>query len=91
MESFRRLKVWQRSHQLALTVYRLAARLPVSEQFGLASQMRRAAASIGGNIAEGCGRRNSRNGNAELIRFAHMSMVPQPSLSTTYYSPAMSA
>jgi four helix bundle protein len=55
-------------------VYRLAATLPASERFGLANQLRRAAASVGANIAEGCGRRNNSGGNAELIRFLHVAM-----------------
>jgi four helix bundle protein len=74
VEAFRNLKVWQRAHQLALAVYHLTAKLPHEERFALAAQMRSAAASIGANLAEGCGRRNSRNGNGELIRFGHMSM-----------------
>jgi four helix bundle protein len=74
MEDFRQLKVWQRSHRLTLAVYRLAATLPTYERFGLAAQLRGAAASVPANIAEGCGRRNSRSGNGELIRFSHMSM-----------------
>jgi four helix bundle protein len=74
MESFRKLKVWQRAHQLTLAVYRLAATLPDYERFGLAAQLRSAAASIAANIAEGCGRRNSWSGSGELIRFLHMAM-----------------
>jgi four helix bundle protein len=74
MENFRRLTVWQRAHKLTLDVYRLAATLPASERFGLAAQLRRAAASVAANIAEGCGRRNSSGGNGELIRFLHIAM-----------------
>ena len=74
MESFRRLKVWQRAHRLTLDVYRLAATLPDYERFGLAAQLRHASASIGANIAEGCGRRNSWAGNGELIRALHVAM-----------------
>jgi four helix bundle protein len=74
MESFRKLKVWQRAHQLTLEVYRLAATLPDYEKFGLAAQLRSTAVSIGANIAEGCGRRNSCSGNGELSRFGHMGM-----------------
>ena len=40
----------------------------------MAAQLRDTAGSIGANIAEGCGRRNRELGNAELIRFSHMSM-----------------
>lgn len=65
MQDFRDLKVWQKSHTLALAVYRLTAPMPRAELFGLTSQMRRAASSIGANIAEGCGR----DGGADLARF----------------------
>jgi four helix bundle protein len=41
---------------LVETVYRLTAQLPSSEQWGLVSQMRRAAISVPSNIAEGYGR-----------------------------------
>jgi four helix bundle protein len=74
VEDFRQLKVWQRSHKLTLAVYRISARLPTHERFGLATQLRGAAASIPANIAEGCGRRNSWTGNGELIRFCHIAM-----------------
>ncbi len=62
MEGFRKLKICQRAHELTLIVYGLAAALPDYERFGLAAQLRTAAASIGANIAEGCGRRNSTAG-----------------------------
>jgi four helix bundle protein len=55
-ESFRNLTVWQRSVELALQVYRLTARFPESERFGLTNQLRRASVSIASNIAEGYGR-----------------------------------
>lgn len=50
---YERLLVWQKAHSLTLDVYRITARFPVAEQYGLTSQLRRAAASIGANIAEG--------------------------------------
>src|SRR5215208_4386599 len=56
MQDFRNLRVWRAAHAAALTTYRLTAAFPEDERFGLASQLRRAAASIGANIAEGCGR-----------------------------------
>jgi four helix bundle protein len=55
-ESFRNLTVWQRSVELALQVYKLTARFPESEKFGLTNQLRRASVSIASNIAEGYGR-----------------------------------
>jgi four helix bundle protein len=65
VQDFRRLRVWQESKRLTVAVYALSARFPGAERYGLTSQMRRAAASIGANIAEGCGR----GGRRELARF----------------------
>jgi four helix bundle protein len=65
MKDFRDLKVWERAHQLTLRVYKVSAHFPREELFGLISQMRRCSASIGANIAEGCGKR----GNNEFQRF----------------------
>jgi four helix bundle protein len=58
--SYRDLKVWQRSIDLAERIYRLTEQFPASEIYGLTSQMRRAAVSIASNIAEGWGRRSRR-------------------------------
>ncbi|MGA2984386.1 MAG: four helix bundle protein [Terriglobia bacterium] len=68
MQDFKKLKVWEKGHQLTLTVYKLTARFPKEELYGLTSQMRRAAASIVCNIAEGCGR----TGGADFARFLQM-------------------
>ena len=70
MRDFRKLKIWQRSHALALDVYRSTGSFPRHEQYGLISQIRRAAASIPANIAEGCGR----EGDAELLRYLRIAM-----------------
>jgi four helix bundle protein len=56
MQDHRRLQVYQVAKQLALQVYAVAAQLPVTERYDLARQLRRAAVSVGSNIAEGCGR-----------------------------------
>jgi four helix bundle protein len=58
-QSFEDLIVWQKSHQLALLVYRLTADFPKSELYGLVAQMRRAAVSVPANIAEGFKRRRN--------------------------------
>jgi four helix bundle protein len=50
------LEVFRLAHELALSVYRISARFPSSERFGLTAQLRRAAASVGANLAEGGGR-----------------------------------
>jgi four helix bundle protein len=55
-ESFRDLAVWQRSVELALQIYKLTAKFPDSEKFGLTNQLRRASVSVASNIAEGYGR-----------------------------------
>ena len=70
MKDFRDLKVWEKAHELVLACYAHTANFPKQEIFGLTSQIRRSGASIGANIAEGCGRR----GNAELHRFLQMAM-----------------
>jgi four helix bundle protein len=54
--SFRDLVVWQRSIQLAASVYRLTAIFPKEEMYGLTGQIRRSAVSVPSNIAEGQGR-----------------------------------
>lgn len=58
-ESYKDLIVWQKSVELAGTIYDLTDQLPKSEQFGLSSQMQRAAVSIPSNIAEGYDRNHS--------------------------------
>lgn len=55
MQDFRKLKVWQKAHELTLEVYRVTARFPREELFGLTSQLRRACASVPLNLAEGSG------------------------------------
>jgi four helix bundle protein len=59
-QSFRDLKVWQKSMALTVAVYRLTHGFPREEMFGLTSQLRRSAVSIPSNIAEGHGRMNPR-------------------------------
>ena len=68
MNDFKNLKVWAKSHQLTLHVYRSTQGFPKEELFGLVSQIRRSASSIGANIAEGVGRKS----DGELTRFLHI-------------------
>ncbi|MDD5771898.1 MAG: four helix bundle protein [bacterium] len=70
MKNFRELKVWEKSHELTLAVYKATSSFPKNELFGLTSQIRRSCASIPANIAEGCGRK----GEAELSRFFQIAM-----------------
>ena len=78
MQCFTDLKVWQRSHKLALEVYRVTTNFPSAERFGLISQLRRAAASIPTNIAEG----SKRESNQEYARFLN---IAEGSLAETEY------
>ena len=70
MGAYRKLLVWQRAHEVTLTVYRETRRWPGHERYGLTAQIRRAATSIGCNLAEGCGR----NSKGELARFARIAL-----------------
>ena len=65
MKDFKELKVWHKAYDLALRVYEASRSFPREEMYGLTSQLRRSAVSIGANIAEGCGRRS----DGELVRF----------------------
>lgn len=53
---YKGLKFYEKAHTLTLEVYKLTGKFPKEEQFGLASQLKRASVSIGSNIAEGSGR-----------------------------------
>ncbi len=70
MKDFRELKVWEKSHHLALKIYDITKKFPKEEVYGLTSQMRRSSVSIPTNISEGCGR----NRDTELNRFFEIAM-----------------
>lgn len=70
MQDFKKLKVWEKSHQLTLALYKLTEVFPKSEQFGITQQLKRAASSIPANIAEGC----CRNSSKEFAQFLQISM-----------------
>jgi four helix bundle protein len=53
IKSYRDLIVWQKSMALVVEIYRLTRKLPTREQFGIVSQLQRAAISIPANVAEG--------------------------------------
>ncbi|MBN1913412.1 MAG: four helix bundle protein [Candidatus Omnitrophica bacterium] len=67
---FENLNIWKESVEFANEVYILTKSFPESEQFGLISQLNRAAVSISSNIAEGEGR----NSDSDLSRFIHISI-----------------
>ncbi len=76
--SFRELKVWQRSDDLAFRVFDLTDKFPRSYVFDLTSQLRRAVLSVPTNIAEGCASIHSR----EFLQFLN---IARRSLSETQY------
>ena len=80
VKDFRTLKVWERAHLLALSVYRLTQGFPKEELYGITSQMRRSGSSIAANIAEGCGR----SGNGEFHRFLNVAMGSAVEWSISY-------
>ncbi len=56
MKDYRKLVVWEKAHKLVLSIYKITVAFPKEEQYGLISQIRRAATSAPTNIAEGCGK-----------------------------------
>ena len=70
MGDYRKLEVWKRAYALALHAYRVTARYPRTETYGLVSQIRRSSVSVAANIAEGCGR----NTDGELARFLRIAL-----------------
>ena len=77
MRNYRDLLVWEKAHKLTLCIYRQTQSFPKEERFGLTSQIRRAASSIGANLAEGCGRRS----DGEMARFVQIAMGSAAELS----------
>ena len=70
MKNFRDLQVWHKAHSLTLACYGITSTSPRQEVYGLTSQIRRCAASVAANIAEGCGKR----GNGEFYRFLNIAL-----------------
>lgn len=68
MQRFQDLEVWRRGHDLTLAVYRMTADFPDKERYGLISQLRRSAASVPTNIAEG----SKRTSNRDYARFLNI-------------------
>lgn len=63
IKSYRDLQVWQKAVEIAVLVYQITGSFPKSEQYGLSSQMQRAAVSVASNIAEGHCRSRKHFGN----------------------------
>ena len=78
IQSFRDLTVWEKSIELTICIYALCKKVPKEEQYGLVSQMQRAAVSIPSNIAEGC----QRNNRAEFRHFCAIAYGSSAELET---------
>ena len=69
MQDFRRLRVWRRAQETCVQVYLFTADFPPEERYGMTSQLRRAAVSVGSNIAEG----SKRRGKVDKARLLNLS------------------
>lgn len=61
MQDYRKLKIWIKAHELAIHVYKITSAFPGTEVYGITKQIRRSAVSIAANIAEGCGKKSSKD------------------------------
>jgi four helix bundle protein len=74
VNDYKELDVWKKSVALTTELYRLTAKFPDTERFGLTSQIRRATTSIAANIAEGWGR-GSRREYTQFLTIARGSLL----------------
>lgn len=70
MANYKELKVWQKSMDLVVDIYKTINNLPQIEKYALSDQIRRCAVSIPSNIAEGAGRNHTK----EFIQFLSISL-----------------
>ena len=96
MRDFTKMTIWNEGMNLATDVYKATKQFPREEEFGLKSQLRRAAVSIPSNIAEGCSRGSQKEfkhyleislGSAfevetDIILTHRLSMISEKELST---------
>lgn len=66
-QNFKKLKIWKRSFDLAIKVYKITNKFPKSEKYNITAQLRRAATSISSNIAEGA----SKHTTTDFVRFLY--------------------
>ncbi len=69
LKNYKELNVWQKSYELCLKIYRITAKFPKEERYGLTSQIRRSIVSIASNIAEGYGTKTT----LDYIRMLYIS------------------
>ena len=70
MHNYKELEIWKSSLKYCTPIYKITAKFPEEEKFGLISQLRRASVSVPSNIAEG----SARNSNKDFIRFLEYSL-----------------
>lgn len=78
MHNFRHIEAWKLAREAAVLTYKLTERFPASERFGMITQLRKAAVSIGANIAEGSKRGTNRD-------FAHFLTIAEGSAAECWY------
>ena len=76
--NFKTLKAWELADNLAVELYRTTQTFPKEEQYGLTSQVRRAAVSVAANIAEGSSRQTKKD-------FMHFLVIARASLAEVEY------
>ena len=69
MQDFKKLRVWSKAHSFVLDVYGATRSFPSIERYGLTAQIRKSAASVPSNLAEGCGR-DSTGAFASFVQIA---------------------
>lgn len=80
MHNFKELNCWKEAKDFSVIVYKIAAKFPSSEIYGITSQIKRAAVSIPSNIAEGAGR----NTNKDFSRFISIALGSAFELETQF-------
>jgi four helix bundle protein len=61
IKSYKDLEIWKKGVRFSIDIYQITKTFPSEEQFGLTNQLRRAAASVPANVAEGYGRESAKN------------------------------
>jgi four helix bundle protein len=70
MHNYKELEIWKASKNFCVPIYKLTAKFPDEEKFGLISQLRRACVSVPSNIAEG----SARATNKDFVKFLRFSL-----------------
>jgi len=80
INSHKDLEIWKKGIELVVKTYQLTMKFPNEEKFGLVNQMRRASVSVVSNIAEGAGRKSTK----EYINFLYVSIGSLSELDTQF-------